>query len=144
MATAGIYCLHSQVFCVQRFSCASICGKRRSDLGHRLFRLAVLTLLMKKMSPNDLIAMVISCAIVTAIMIIFHLFLVDTLSIDQKFIIASILAIVGFLIVRRMRDKTLDHRMYYLTIGNVLLGVGIGILLIPLIKWTVERMVFHI
>ena len=99
---------------------------------------------MEKISPNDLIAIAVSAFIVTAIMLIFHLFLIDTLSIDFRFIIASILAVVGFVIVRRMRDKTRQHRFFYLTLGNVLFGVGSAILIIPLIEWIVERMVSHI
>ena len=55
---------------------------------------------MEKISPNDLIAIAISSFIVTAIMLIFHLFFIDTRSNDYKFIFASILAIVGFLILR--------------------------------------------
>ena len=96
---------------------------------------------MEKISPNDYIAIAVSAFIVTAIMLIFHLFLVDTWSNDQKFIVASILAIAGFIMVRRMRERTRDHRLFYLTLGNVLLGVGVGILLIPLIKWIVEQIV---
>ena len=88
-----------------------------------------------------MIAMVISVVIGTAIMIILHLFFIDTWSNDFKFIFASILAIVGFIIVRRMRDKTHNHRLIYLTFGNVLLGVGVTILTIPLIKWITERIV---
>ena len=99
---------------------------------------------MEKISPTDFIAMAVSAFIVTAIMLIFHLFLIDTLSIDLRFIVASILAVVGFVIVRRMRDKTREHRFFYLTLGNVLLGVGSAILIIPLIEWIVERMVSHI
>lgn len=99
---------------------------------------------MEKISPNDLIAIAVSAFIVTAIMLIFHLFLIDTLSIDLRFIIASILAVVGFVIVRRMRDKTRQHRFFYLTMGNVLIGVGVAILIIPLTKWITERMVSHI
>ena len=96
---------------------------------------------MEKINPNDMIAMVISVVVCTAIMIILHLYFIDTWSNDFKFIFASILAIVGFLIVRRMRDKTRKHRLFYLTFGNVLLGVGVTILTIPLIEWIVERMV---
>ena len=96
---------------------------------------------MKEISPNDLSAIVISVFIVTAIMLIFHLFFIDTWSNDHKFVLASILAIVGFLIVRRMRDKTRKHRLFYLTVGNVLVGVGVAILIIPLTKWITERMV---
>ena len=99
---------------------------------------------MEKISPNDLSAMAIGAFIVTAIMIIFHLFFIDTWSNDQKFIAASILTIIGILILRRMRDKTRDHRLFYLTVGNVLLGVGVAILLIPLIKWITERLVSRI
>ena len=74
-------------------------------------------------------------------MIILELFFIDTWSNDHKFVLASILVIVGFLILRRMRDKTRKHRFFYLTMGNVLLGVGSAILAIPLIDWFVERMV---
>ena len=100
-----------------------------------------LTPLMEKISPNDFIAIAVSAFIVTAIMLIFHLFLIDTLSIDLRFIVANILAIVGFIIVRKMRDKTCQHRFFYLTLGNVLFGVGSAIFVIPLIEWIVERMV---
>ena len=96
---------------------------------------------MEKISPNDLSAIAIGVFIVTPTMLIFHLFFSDTWSNDQKFIVASILAIVGLLILRRMRDKTRNHRFFYLTVGNVLLGVGVAILTIPLIKWITERMV---
>lgn len=96
---------------------------------------------MEKTNPYDLIAIVISVVIVTAIMIILELFFIDTWSNDHKFVLASILVIVGFLILRRMRDKTRKHRFFYLTMGNVLLGVGSAILAIPLIDWFVERMV---
>ena len=96
---------------------------------------------MEKMSPNDLIAMAISAFIVTAIMLISHLFFIDTWSNDQEFIVASIMAIIGLLILRRYRDKTHKHRFIYLIVGNVLLGVGITILTIPLMKWITERMV---
>lgn len=99
---------------------------------------------MKKTNPVDLYAILISVVIVTAIMIILELFFIDTWSNDQKFIVASILAIVGFLIVRRMRDKTRKHRFFYLTLGNVLLGVAVAILAIPLTKWITERMVSRI
>jgi uncharacterized membrane protein SirB2 len=96
---------------------------------------------MEKTNPYDLIAIVISVVIVTAIMIILELFFIDTWSNDHKFVLASILVIVGFLILRRMRDKTRKHRFFYLTMGNVLLGVGGAMLAIPLIDWFVERMV---
>ena len=96
---------------------------------------------MVKTNPYDLIAIVISVVIVTAIMIILELFFIDTWSNDHKFVLASILAIVGFIIVRKMRDKTRQHRFFYLTLGNVLFGVGSAILIIPLIEWIVERMV---
>ena len=99
---------------------------------------------MEKINPCDLIAVVIGVVVCTAIMIILHLFFIDTLSIDPRFIVASILAVVGFVIVRRMRDKTRNHRFFYLTMGNVLLGVGVAILGIPLTKWITERMVSHI
>lgn len=99
---------------------------------------------MKKTNPIDLNAILISVVIVTAIMIILELFFIDTWSNDQKFIVASILAIVGFLILRRMRDKTRQRRFFYLTMGNVLIGVGVAILIIPLTKWITERMVSHI
>lgn len=89
---------------------------------------------MKKTNPIDLYAILISVVIVTAIMIILELFFIDTWSNDQKFTVASILAIVGFLILRRMRDKTRQHRFFYLTLGNVLIGVGVAILIIPLTK----------
>ena len=95
---------------------------------------------MEKISPNEFIALFISGFIVAAIMVLLHLF-TDSWSNDQKFIVASILAIVGFLILRRLRDKTHKHRFFYLTVGNVLLGVGVAILTIPLIKWTTERIV---
>ena len=94
---------------------------------------------MEKTNPVDFSAIAISAFIVTAIMIIFHLYLIDTWSNDHKFVLASILAIAGFLIVRRMRDKTRDHRLFYLIVGNVLLGVGTTILTVPLIKWITER-----
>ncbi len=74
-------------------------------------------------------------------MLIFHLFFIDSWSNDHKFILASILAIAGFLILRRMRNKTRKHRFFYLTVGNVLLGVGVAIITIPLINWITERMV---
>ena len=96
---------------------------------------------MEKISPNDFSAIAISVFIVTATMLIFHLYFIDTWSNDHKFVLASILAIAGFLIVRRMRDKTRKHRFFNLTLGNVLLGVGVAILTIPLIKWITERMV---
>lgn len=96
---------------------------------------------MAKTDPADFSAIAISVFIVTAIMIIFHLFFIDSWSNDHKFILASILAIAGFLILRRMRDKTRKHRFFYLTAGNVLLGVGVAILIIPLTKWITERMV---
>ena len=44
------------------------------------------------------------------------------------------MAIIGLLILRRMRDKTRKHRFFYLTAGNVLLGVGVTILTIPIDK----------
>ena len=96
---------------------------------------------MEKTNPIDHSALFISVVIVTAIMIIFHLFFIDTWSNDQEFIVASIMAIIGLLILRRYRDKTHKHRFIYLIVGNVLLGVGITILTIPLIKWITERMV---
>ena len=96
---------------------------------------------MSKTTPNDFIALFISGFIVAAIMI-FLQHLTDSWSNDQKFIIASILAIVGFLILRRLRGKTHKHRLFYLTVGNVLLGVAI--LIIPLIKWITERTVSQI
>lgn len=96
---------------------------------------------MEKISPNDLSAMAIGAFIVTAIMIIFHLFFIDSWSNDHTFILASISAIAGFLILRNMRDKTRKHRFLYLTAGNVLLGVGVAIITIPLINWITERMV---
>ena len=96
---------------------------------------------METTNPIDFSAVAISVFIVTAIMIIFHLFFIDSWSNDHKFIFASILAIAGFLILRRMRDKTRKHRFFYLTVGNVLLGVGLAILIIPLTKWITERTV---
>ena len=96
---------------------------------------------MEKTNPYDFIAIVISIAIVTVIMTILELYFIDNWSNDHKFVLASILAIVGFVIVRRMRDKTRQHRFFYLTLGNVLLGVGSAILIIPLIEWIVERTV---
>ena len=100
---------------------------------------------MEKTNPYDFIAMAfISVVIVTAIMIILQLFFIDTWSNDHKFVLASISAFVGFLIHRRMCDKTRDHRLIYLTAGNVPLGVGIGILIIPFIRWITERTVSHI
>ena len=96
---------------------------------------------MEKISPNDLSAMAIGAFIVTAIMLILHLFFIDSWSNDHTFILASISAIAGFLILRKMRDKTRKHRFFYLTAGNVLLGVGVAILIIPLINWITERMV---
>ena len=99
---------------------------------------------MEKTNPYDFIAIVISVTIVVVIMTILELFFIDNWSNDHKFVLASILAIVGFLILRRMRDKTRQHRLFYLTLGNVLLGVGVAILGIPLTKWITERMVSHI
>lgn len=96
---------------------------------------------MEKISPNDLSAMAIGAFIATAIMLILHLFFIDIWSNDHTFILASILAIAGFLILRKMRDKTRKHRFLYLTAGNVLLGVGVAIITIPLINWITERMV---
>lgn len=114
-----------------------------TSLIEHLFRLAALTPLMAKMTPNDFIVMVISGFIVLVITILLH-FLMDTWSNDQKFIVASILAIVGVLILRRMRDKTRKHRFFYLTVGNVLLGVGLTILIVPFTKWITERIVSHV
>ena len=94
---------------------------------------------MEKLSPNDFIAIAISSFIVAAIMLLLH-YLMDTWSNDQKFIAASILTIIGILILRRMRDKTRDHRLFYLTVGNVLLGVGVAILIIPL-RYSLQRSV---
>ena len=96
---------------------------------------------MEKTNPADFSAIAISAFIVTAIMIIFHLYFIDTWSNDHKFVLASILAIAGILILRRMRDKTRKHRFFNLTLGNVLVGVGVAILIIPLTKWITERMV---
>ena len=96
---------------------------------------------MEKTNPADFSAIAISVFIVTAIMIIFHLFFIDSWSNDHTFILASISAIAGFLILRRMRDKTRKHRFLYLTAGNVLLGVGVAIITIPLINWITEQMV---
>ena len=96
---------------------------------------------MEKISPNDLSAMAIGAFIVTAIMLILHLFFIDSWSNDHTFILASILAIAGFLILRKMRDKARKHRFFYLMVGNVLLGVGVAIITIPLINWITERMV---
>lgn len=98
-------------------------------------------LTMEKTNPADFSAIAISVFIGTAIMLIFHLFFIDSWSNDHKFILASILAIAGFLILRRMRNKTRKHRFFYLTVGNVLLGVGVAIITIPLINWITERMV---
>ena len=53
-------------------------GNRRRYLSQRFFQLVALTPLMEKMTPNDLIAMAISAFIVTAIMLISHLFFIDT------------------------------------------------------------------
>ena len=95
---------------------------------------------MEKPNSNDLIAIIVSGFIVGVIMLLLH-YLIDTWSNDEKFIVASILAIVGFLILRRMRDRPRDHRMFFLTVGNTLFGVGAAILLTPLIEWIVERTV---
>ena len=93
------------------------------------------------MTPTEFIVLFICGLIIGAIMVYLQPY-IDSWSIDQKFIVASILTIVGWLILRRMRDKTHKHRLFYLAVGNLLLGVGVGILIMTLIKWITARTVF--
>lgn len=102
--------------------------------------MAALTPLIAKMTRNDFITVVISGIIIGAIMV-FVQPLIDSWSNDQRFIVASMLAIVGWLIARKFGDKAHKHKLFYRTVGNALFVVGMTIILMPLINWMRERIV---
>lgn len=84
---------------------------------------------------NVIIALVGAIIIGIATGIIQGFELMDSWSKDAKFVLASTLAIVGCVIVRKFRGTNDRHEFRYLLIGNVLLGVGLFFLLAPLWKW---------
>ena len=67
----------------------------------------------------------------------------DSWTIVQEFSVASISATVGCFILRKSRNKTGKHRLFYHSVGIVPLAVGVAILILPLIKWITERAVFE-
>lgn len=92
------------------------------------------------MTLDDFITVVVSGIIIGAIMLFLQP-LIDSWSNDQKFIVASMLAIVGWLIAQKFGDKAHKHKLLYRTVGNALFVVGMTIILLPLIKWMRERIV---
>lgn len=89
---------------------------------------------MQKTTSNEFIVVFISALIIGGIMVFLQPH-IESWSNDQKFIFASVLAIVGWLILGRSRNKTRKRRLICHAVGNILFGVGVTILIIPLIKW---------
>lgn len=88
---------------------------------------------MAQTNSNEFIALVISGVIIGAIMVFLQPH-IETWSIDQRFIFASVLTIVGWLIARQFRGKTHKYSRVYRTVGNALFTLGVGILILPLIE----------
>ncbi|MDE0300699.1 MAG: hypothetical protein OXN17_18840 [Candidatus Poribacteria bacterium] len=95
-------------------------------------QLAVLTPLVGRMAFIEFIAFCISGAMI-GVTLVYLQPLLDSWTIVQEYIAASILAIVGWLIVRKSNKNTSKHRLFYRPVGAVPLTVGIAIFVMPLL-----------
>ena len=87
---------------------------------------------MEKNAVIETIAFLISGSIIGATLVYLQP-LLDSWTIVQEFLFASILAIVGWLTVWKSNEDTRKHRLICRPVGVTLLAVGIAIFVMPLL-----------
>ncbi len=95
---------------------------------------------MEKISPNDLIILFV-CGLIIGVLIPLLQPILDSWTIVQEFIVASVFLIAGWLMLWKSRNKTGKRRQFYHSVGFVAFAVGIAILIMPLVKRTMEWIV---